>query len=89
MQVLVIRAYNVEQNMYNNIFYVMRNVFYLTNFNLYMFFTISCRLEELVDIIIADAGGKLLSCIYFYIVVKNICLHESQICFYWFINMVS
>ena len=47
---------------------------YLTNFNFHVFFTMSCRLEEVVDTIIADAEDKMLSCIYFLYRGENICL---------------
>jgi hypothetical protein len=48
-QTLIIYAYNIEHEFFS---YVLQDVFYLINFNFYVFFTMSCRLEELVDTII-------------------------------------
>lgn len=43
-----------------------------------IFMTMSCRLEELVNTIVADAGGKMLSCIYFVYRGDNVCLQWKK-----------
>lgn len=68
----------------------MQYLFYSTsNLNLYDFFIMLYRLEELVATIVADAGGKTLSHISFLYHGDTIVCNGRHICFFWCINMVN